>query len=102
MRKRLAQTFPAQVLASPPAGAFVVLFKTPQAATLAARSCVFPQRRVPGDAPARGPAGGERLGLGAFKVRQAPGPEDMLWQVRGRLTRGACTVVCVEGGGRAA
>jgi hypothetical protein len=56
-----------QVLSGPDTGSFIVLFKTPAAATLAARSSVFPQ---------------SSNSLEAFKVQPAPSPEDMLWQVR--------------------
>jgi hypothetical protein len=56
------------VLSGPDTGSFIVLFKTPAAATLAARSSVFPQ---------------SSNSLEAFKVQPAPSPEDMLWQVRG-------------------
>jgi hypothetical protein len=65
-----------------------VLFKTPQAATLAARSSVFPQQHVAsgdGWVAARGGDGAAAMGLDTFKVQQAPGPEDMLWQVGGHL-----------------
>jgi hypothetical protein len=55
-----------QVLSGPDTGSFIVLFKTPAAATLAARSSVFPQ---------------SSNSLEAFKVQPAPSPEDMLWQV---------------------
>ena len=58
----------AQVLKTPCSDSFIVLFKTPQAATLAAHSSVFPQS-------------GSRLN--AFKVQAAPGPEEVLWQVKG-------------------
>jgi hypothetical protein len=54
------------VLSGPDTGSFIVLFKTPAAATLAARSSVFPQ---------------SSNSLEAFKVQPAPNPEDMLWQV---------------------
>jgi hypothetical protein len=76
-----------QTLSSPPTGSFIVLFKTPQAATLAARSSVFPQQHVAGGgawAAARGVDGAVAMGLDTFKVQQAPGPEDVLWQVGGR------------------
>lgn len=59
-----------------------MLFKTPQAATLAARSSVFPQQSVHSGGPRAGGRQG-RVGLDSFKVQQAPGPEDVLWQVRG-------------------
>jgi hypothetical protein len=58
--------FSVQVLKGPCSDAFIVLFKAPQAATLAAHSSVFPQS-------------GSRLD--AFKVQAAPGPEEVLWQV---------------------
>ncbi|WIA30966.1 hypothetical protein OEZ86_001014 [Tetradesmus obliquus] len=54
-----------EVLSGPDTGSFIVLFKTPAAATLAARSSVFPQ---------------SSNSLEAFKVQPAPSPEDMLWQ----------------------
>lgn len=54
-----------EVLSGPDTGSFIVLFKTPAAATLAARGSVFPQ---------------SSNSLEAFKVQPAPSPEDMLWQ----------------------
>lgn len=47
----------------------IVLFKTPQAANLAANSTVYPD------------AGEESQGE-PFKVQPAPSPEDVLWPVR--------------------
>lgn len=55
-----------QALQGPGCGAFIVLFKTPQAATLAAHSSVFPHLKGHQE---------------SFKVQQAPGPEEVLWQV---------------------
>lgn len=52
-----------QVLAGPDTGNFIVLFKTPQAANLAAHSTVYPDSGE-----------GE-----PFKVQPAPSPEDVLW-----------------------
>lgn len=57
-----------QVLAGPDTGAFIVLFKTPQAATLAANSSVYPP---------------SSSSLEAFKVQPAPSPEDINWPVSG-------------------
>jgi hypothetical protein len=60
--------FPAtlQVFSQPCTDSFIVLFKTPQAATLAASSAVFPQSSARPD---------------GFQVQAAPSPEDVLWQV---------------------
>jgi len=82
-----------QALAGPPTGSFIVLFKTPQAATLAARSSVFPQQTVQRGAGLGGGDGGARMGLDAFKVQQAPGPEDVLWQVGGWVRRDLVALV---------
>jgi hypothetical protein len=69
-----------QVLAGPDTGNFIVLFKTPQAANLAAHSTVYPD-----------------TGEGEpFKVQPAPSPEDVLWPVRIR-TEGCPCVLCCKG-----
>lgn len=57
-----------KVLSGPDTGNFIVLFKTPQAANLAANSTVYPD------------AGDEAQGE-PFKVQPAPSPEDVLWPV---------------------
>lgn len=55
-----------QVLDGPDTGNFIVLFKSPRSANLAANSTVYPHTgRVE-----------------AFKVQPAPNPEDVLWPVR--------------------
>jgi hypothetical protein len=61
-----------QVLSGPDTGNFIVLFKTPQAATLAAHSAVYPHTGA----------------VEAFKVQPAPSPEDVLWPVGDRRIGG--------------
>lgn len=70
------------MLAGPDTGNFIVLFKTPQAANLAAHSTVYPD-----------------TGEGEpFKVQPAPSPEDVLWPVRSQTGGGGGGRVCFEGG----
>lgn len=65
-----------QVLDGPDTGNFIVLFKSPRAANLAANSTVYPHTgRVE-----------------AFKVQPAPNPEDVLWPVR--VFGAAALLVC--------